>query len=168
MGEDGIGIGDEVFIVGLFAKMEGNTKMLPIVRTGTIAMIPPPNERISVTWIPKNSIGTPAEMEGYLIEARSISGISGAPVFSVRMMLQNSSSPPKLIYVSHLLGLVTGHWDLPPDTAKPSANEPDVDGSDESNKPINMGIAIVTPAKKILETLNHPELVQRRIEGVFV
>jgi hypothetical protein len=37
---ENIGVGDEVFITGLFALHSGNEKNLPIIRTGNIAMIP--------------------------------------------------------------------------------------------------------------------------------
>ena len=48
------------------------------------------------------------------------------------------------------LGLVNGHWQINPDfgTDKPEA--------------VNMGISIIVPAKKILEILYHPELVELR------
>ena len=35
-----IGLGDELFIVGLFTRFFGKTKLTPIVRTGNIAMMP--------------------------------------------------------------------------------------------------------------------------------
>ncbi|MGA2555914.1 MAG: hypothetical protein ABSG04_06525, partial [Verrucomicrobiota bacterium] len=66
----GLGIGDEVCMVGLFSFHEGQSRNHPILRIGNIAMLP--DERI------KTSMG---EMEAYLIEARSIGGLSGSPVF---------------------------------------------------------------------------------------
>jgi hypothetical protein len=50
----------------------------------------------------------------------------------------------------HFLGLMRGHWDLPLGVQV---------GQGEA---VNMGISIVVPAKKILETLYHPELVALR------
>jgi len=46
-----------------------------------------------------------------------------------------------------------GHWDLPPG----SIND-ELGGGDHGRASVNMGIAIVVPAKKILETINQPEL----------
>ena len=48
-----------------------------------------------------------------------------------------------------------GHWDIPPE----KKNDFLMDGEFKS---VNMGIAIVVPAKKILEVLNHPELIEIR------
>lgn len=66
----GVGIGDEVCIVGLFSGHGGYVKNHPMARIGNLAMIP--DERVETTS---------GAMEAYLIEARSIGGMSGAPVF---------------------------------------------------------------------------------------
>lgn len=49
-----------------------------------------------------------------------------------------------------------GHWDLEPGES--------VDVADDLNGKagVNMGVAIVVPAIKIMETLNHKELVELR------
>jgi hypothetical protein len=163
-----IGPGDDVFITGLFGHVAGHARNLPIIRTGNVAMFAP--ERISTKWCD----GAPAEV--YLIEARSIGGLSGSPVFVRETVLiplaenpvQEMAPPPRpriglqAANVSgfgcYLLGLMHGHWDIPPE----QKNEvlPEV-GSDDLGR-VNLGIAIVVPAKKILETMNHPELVERR------
>src|SRR5882672_2484323 len=69
--EKGFGAGDEVFIAGLFALHVGKEKNLPIIRTGNVAMMP--DERIPTAYS--------GAMDAYLIEARSIGGLSGSPVF---------------------------------------------------------------------------------------
>jgi hypothetical protein len=56
----------------------------------------------------------------------------------------------------YLLGLMHGHWDIP------TRNKNDLLMTDDLFGKVNMGIAIVVPAKKILEVLNHPELVKMR------
>lgn len=133
--EKGIGIGDEVFITGLFVHHAGHSKNLPIVRTGNIAMIP--DERI-----PINDFGP---METYLIEARSIGGLSGSPVFvGVRDTRQ---------IVFHLLGLIHGHWDVPSESLIDDASP---DAGPKAG--VNVGIAIMTPASKILDIINGDEL----------
>src|SRR5208282_2688073 len=68
--EFGIGIGDEVFIAGLFTKVIQTSRNIPIVRTGNVAMIP--GEKIPFG---------DGYIDAYLIEARSIGGLSGSPVF---------------------------------------------------------------------------------------
>jgi len=135
-----IGTGDEVFITGLFVHLAGSQRNVPIVRMGNIAMMP--DEPV------------PTEMgmiDAYLIEARSIGGLSGSPAF-VR------ETVPMGIGAFYLLGLMHGHWDIPPETRD---DEMRTDVEDALGK-VNMGIAVVVPAKKILEVLNQPRLVEKR------
>ena len=139
----GIGTGDEVFITGLFAHLTGSKRNLPIVRIGNVAMLPDET-------IPAKGFGN---IEAYLIEARSIGGLSGSPAF-VR------GSAPIGLGKFYLLGLMHGHWDIPPETK----NDAILMDEDSIGK-VNIGIAIVIPAKKILEVLNHPQLVELRMKG---
>lgn len=132
-----IGPGDEVFITGLFAQLSGSERNLPIVRTGNIAMIP--DEPVPT------SIG---DIEAYLVEARSIGGLSGSPAFVRETVYEGIGS-------FYLLGLMHGHWDIP---AKNKSGIEDV----RSKVTVNTGIAVVVPAKKILEVLNQPQLVEMR------
>lgn len=135
-----IGTGDEVFITGLFAHLSGMARNLPVVRMGNIAMMP---EELVPT-----SLG---DIEAYLIEARSIGGLSGSPAFVRETVGLGLGS-------FYLLGLMHGHWDIPIDTKS------DIEDID-SIAPINVGIAIVIPAKKILEVLNQPSLIEVRRQG---
>jgi hypothetical protein len=143
------GVGDDVFITGLFSQHFGQEKNLPIVRTGNIAMIP--EEKVDVSWNGGQKI------EAYLIEARSIGGISGSPVF-----FRAPNNRGSLLLVGEgpfcLAGLIHGHWAVGKENFD---NLPDEDLV-KSQERLNMGIAIVTPAQKILETLNHPSLVRNR------
>ena len=138
-----IGLGDELVIIGLFTRFYGQTKLTPLVRTGNIAMMP-------TEKLPTRDFG---DMEAYLVEGRSIGGLSGSPVFvrnTVKMPTQTAKGKPAFIAglgQSHLLGLVHGHWDLPVSFS-----------ATEREEAVNMGVSIVVPAKKILETLHHPEL----------
>jgi hypothetical protein len=138
-----IGLGDELFIIGLFTRFFGRTTLTPIVRTGNIAMMPKDK-------LPAKGFG---EMEAYLVEGRSIGGLSGSPAFvrnTVKTPMQTAGG--KLTAMSglggsHLLGLVHGHWDVPPTFSNM-----------EQAEAVNMGVSIIVPAKKILETLYNPEL----------
>jgi hypothetical protein len=56
-----------------------------------------------------------------------------------------------------LLGSIHGHWDIRPEDKNAFSDRV----GDEAAM-INMGIAIVVPAKRILEVFDHPELVQMR------
>lgn len=66
-----IGIGDEVLMVGLFTKRYGYRKNIPIVRGGIISAMPEE---------PIEDQETGNLYDAYLIEIRSIGGLSGSPV----------------------------------------------------------------------------------------
>jgi hypothetical protein len=67
-----IGIGDDVVTVGLFSMRGGDERNLPILRSGIISTMP--DEPIKDT---QNGL----DFEAYIIELRSLGGLSGAPVF---------------------------------------------------------------------------------------
>jgi hypothetical protein len=149
-----IGIGDDVFITGLFVNHYGSERNIPILRVGNIAAVP--SEPV------KTGMGP---MDAYLIEARSIGGLSGSPVFVYLDPLRQGAGPKGSLFVSSgegpvggaffLLGLIHGHYDVSPaiDLTRADALK------DEA---INMGIAIVVPFSKILETINQPERAAKR------
>lgn len=143
-----ISIGSEVFITGLFNHHFGIDKNLPIVRCGNIAMIP--SEKIYVRW--HNGV----YIDAYLIEARSIGGISGSPVFFVKSPLDAVNGNIDFNYEFYFGGIIHGHWAV--DECRIDSN---IDWSDRKN--VNMGIAIVTPAMKVLEILNCKELQEQRL-----
>jgi hypothetical protein len=149
------GIGDEVYISGLFTKLTETAKNQPVLRTGNIAMMP--DEKIDFP-----SIGL---IDAYLIETRSIGGLSGCPVFARHTvstpLTQEEDGPPigkfKRLYgggSSYLLGSMIGHWQIPKDF-DPTLSEA-----------VNMGLSAVVPLYKILEVVNHPELVAMRKEAI--
>lgn len=144
-------VGDDVFIVGLFESHTGKKRNTPIVRSGTVAMLADKDERIE-TW----HFG---DMDAHLIESRSIGGLSGSPVYvhmtDPRVDDEGKASYPGMRFI-YLFGLIHGHYDV---------KLPDEDGivDDElREETINMGIAIVVPAKQIKETLDHPKLKKSR------
>jgi hypothetical protein len=146
--EHGIGIGDEIATIGLFTRFSGTGRHFPIVRTGNIAMMP--TEKVPVAQF--------GEVDAVLAEVRSIGGLSGSPVFvrnTVNMPAQNAKGEPTHITglgpVLAFLGLMHGHWDLPVNF-----------NATQQMEAVNMGISIIVPAKKVLETIYHPELVAMR------
>jgi hypothetical protein len=162
-----IGPGDMVFITGLFTKMSGRRRNIPIVRTGNVAMLPP--ERIPGIEI---DTGKPVESEVYLVEARSIGGLSGSPVF-VRETIyfpldlpdpgKEDQSAKRVEMMQgpgafFLLGLMHGHWDI----REQDLNEIEILTGGEGKQGVNLGIAVVVPAKKIWEVLNQRALVELR------
>lgn len=149
------GVGDDIFIPGLFTYAQGRARNMPIIRHGNLAMIP--DEEIQVNY------GFAKFANVYLIEARSIGGISGSPVLirkTVSLPTRNfDTSETRLHGLSaefHVLGLVQGHWDI----KESEINNPGP--VQDKQRGVNMGIAVVVPAHKILEILNGPELTELR------
>lgn len=128
------GLGDEVCVPGLFTSHYGKERNIPVIRIGNIAAMP--EEPVETEY---------GLMEAYLIEARSIGGVSGSPVF-VRLpdwvTLNDKTSTvrrrPYSMYV--FMGLVHGHYDE----------------KGHIRDAVNMGIAVVVPRTNILEVLNQP------------
>ena len=147
--EHAISAGDEVFMTGLFANHIGKRRNIPIVRCGNIAAMP--EEPVETALGP---------MEAFLIEARSIGGLSGSPVFvslgSQRLGKGGQYSlGPWYVY---LLGLVHGHWD---------ARRGDTVPDDTTNgASINQGIAVVAPATQILETIRQKKFMAIRAADI--
>jgi hypothetical protein len=150
-----IGIGDEVYTTGLFTPAPGIARNVPIVRHGNIAMMP--GEQI------QTELGY---ADVYLIEARSIGGLSGSPVFArptIRLKLPKASEKGTAFLGAGdgttLLGLMHGHWDIREEQKNKAFYDQD------RKHGVNMGIGIVVPATKILETINQGELVAIRTES---
>lgn len=135
-----LGVGTEVFLTGLFSHHYGRTRNIPLVRVGNIAAIP--EEQVMTSR---------GAMDAYLIECRSLGGLSGSPVFAhadpVRRIGETHVS--LATGASYLLGLIHGHFDA----ATFAADAEDTDALASAGK-INVGIAIVVPVEKILETIN--------------
>ena len=142
---EGIGEGDDIFTVGLFSHHTGSEKNIPIIRMGNIAMIS--DEPIRTTKF--------GNIEAYLIEMRSTGGLSGSPVFVLKPMDIVSSR-----WKIYLLGLIHGHWDI---GAKKIIDTAAQDAGIKAG--VNVGIAMVVPAKKILETIKCKELADIRAKG---
>jgi hypothetical protein len=147
-----LGIGNEVFVVGLFGKHYGRQRNIPIIRVGNIAMMR--GEPVATKYC--------GETDAYLIEARSIGGLSGSPVFvrAPYWRVQDGQmwvNPGPQFY---LLGLMHGHFDVT------SLHEWAVDADETPAQGINTGIGVVIPVEKILETIDHPELVKTRQQAI--
>jgi hypothetical protein len=150
--------GEDVFLTGLFRQHLGKRHMVPVIRTGSLASDPDPEleERI-----PLREDGREYEIDGYLIETKSIGGLSGSPVFfepgTHRWLITSEGpNPTKLVAMavpeSYWLGLIHGHWDV-----RSSIGED-----------MNTGMAIVVPAEKVIEVLGQDDVakdcVQTRTE----
>jgi hypothetical protein len=89
-------------------------------------------------------------MDAYLVESRSIGGLSGSLVFvnlGVARKLGDQVKHAQGEHIPPLLGIVCGHF---------YSKETDIDSvTDNSHEPgnINVGIAIVTPVIKLVEII---------------
>lgn len=176
-----VGVGDEIFIAGLFSYYAGKPRNVPIVRVGNLAAYP--EEKIRVKKF--------GEMDAYLIEARSIGALSGSPVFynaygshkgvfrpSVPYIfspLQNDQSfywigiihghyPQKSKDISEALEIIkeaTEHGCWTKENVADSSLATALQLTAESIEDINTGIAIVVPVAKVLESFD--ELRKERI-----
>lgn len=145
----GIGVGDEVFITGLFVGHHGKMKNIPIVRVGTIAAMPEEPVRTGL-----------GDMDAFLVEARSIGGLSGSPAFVHYGAIREDPETGKFRLLEKtqfvLLGLVHGHW-----AVKIPLSPPEQALDDEA---VNMGIAVIVPATRIFDVLNLPSLLSVKQE----
>ncbi|MDH6198517.1 hypothetical protein M2272_005176 [Mycobacterium frederiksbergense] len=130
-----IGVGNDVYLSGLFVNHAGTRRNEPIIRSGSFAAIP--EEEVLTNH---------GRMRAYLIESRSIGGLSGSPVFVEPGITYYTDDGqihmrPPLTRAWHLLGVIQGHWDAP-ETIGPDALL--------SAELVNKGIAIVTPIDRAL------------------
>jgi hypothetical protein len=144
-----VGCGDEVFITGLFTEHYGKKRNLPIIRLGNIASMP--EETINTEGY--------GDIEAYLIEAHSIGGLSGSPVFvhlgMIRVIdgtFKTAKSP-----IFYWLGLIHGHFDYKGKLLGDGTTQDDL-----YNLSINMGVAIVVPVARILDVLYQKEFAEIR------
>jgi hypothetical protein len=147
--------GAETFMTGLLIHHPGVTRIMPIIRVGSIAAIP--EEPIHMDTGPDHVI---------LMESRSISGLSGSPVFlhfppvryneewNVEQMappiLPNNAGP------NYLIGVNRGVFE---------SEGNDIDGiGDASDEPLNTGISIVVPIERALDLIDGTDLARERAE----
>lgn len=129
-------VGTDVFVTGLFHPHHGRTRNIPIVRVGNIAAMP--EEKVNTQRY--------GDIDAYLIEARSVGGLSGSPVFAYVDQSQTVLKGRGVLRGGgfSLMGLVHGHFDVPPTKLD--------------------DIAIVVTGDKILEVLNQPEILEKEKE----
>jgi hypothetical protein len=169
-----IGVGSEAAFAGLFVNHYGRRRNEPIVRFGNISAMP--GEPVAT------EVG---DIEAYLVESRSVGGLSGSPVFvdvgvfRVEDNVRNyRHGDGKVVY---LLGMMNGHFraptkktvitgddssdgtpssEHPPDEAtvvdvRADEARPDIGLADEY---VNMGIAVVTPIDKVVKVIQESQL----------
>ncbi len=145
----GIGIGDQLFIAGLFADQQGTQRNMPIMRSGSIAAMPDEHFYNPKTGLPYFS---------YLVETRSAGNLSGSPVFVSVDHGKDISRVTEKIRV-RLLGLIRGPWDRD-QSASPFYME------SREIAEMSSGVAAVTPIREVIKLLHQDEPAEeRRVAG---
>lgn len=160
----GFGPGDLAYVVGIFQKMRGKEKNMPVVHVGHVGSMGVGEKFLTDDWRPGKG-GRDIEVSGYVIQVSTLPESSGSPVY-VRRTLDGWAPEPKyqmppgvrpgdkvevpLVLASTygsvwLLGVWHGMWK--------TADQGVIVGT-------NTGVC--TPAPRILETLALPELVEMR------
>jgi hypothetical protein len=147
---NGVAENEDVMICGLLTNFPGSERIQPIVRTGTIALMP--YEKVMVS-IDRN---TSRNVDAYLLEMTSWPGLSGSPI--IVYPNRNPMNPRMLDFMIPylLLGLVHGGLEI----------DKEVKFSRErATVKLGSGIAVGIPAESIREVLmNDPELKLQRME----
>ncbi|MGA3030620.1 MAG: hypothetical protein ABSE58_07795 [Candidatus Limnocylindrales bacterium] len=158
-----IGPGTDVFIPGLFLMFDdprrvyGVNRNVPIIRAGHIAAM---TGELVPTEVGK--------MDAYLVEARSIGGLSGSPVFahmgSVRVehgVVKTAKGPEGEPFdhgIFYLMGLVHGHFPMLPYDDEPSRGGHLDAGIGAKERDVNMGISIVVPIERLTALLDREDV----------
>jgi hypothetical protein len=143
--------GEDVFITGLLISHPGKSRVLPIVRVGNIAAFP--GDPIHLMT---------GEDSAYLVEVRSLGGLSGSPAFVHLLPLHagatgNVGITPAGIGTAgrtYLMGLVHGFFPT-------TKNDPDGIG-EWAEEPLNTGISVVVPLDRVLDIIDSPAFVEQR------
>ncbi len=103
-------------------------------------------------------------VDAYLIEARSIGGLSGSPAFvhlpAIRTLDGKTDiSLQKSSYQVYLLGLMHGHFDVEDLNLDVVLDDPK-----DASSGIHSGIGVVIPVEKIIETVMQSKLVDARMK----
>ncbi len=101
--------------------------------------------------------GELVEAEAYLVEAQTLDGLSGSPVF-LHQPVTLPFEPKCLAYGPvRLVGLYVGSWDGEPGEILAA------DRSSRGNIRVPVGMGLVIPSKKIVELImDHPKLKNDR------
>ena len=154
--EEDVGQTDRVVFPALLVNFVGSHRNYPVMRDGTIALIP--EESVPLEY-PVGSRVVRTEQEVILLDATSIPGASGAPVFlwpgpRVKKQTFNVGGTPPL-----LLGIMHGFY-----TATPRDLLTIQVATPRQMYQENSGIAIAFPSWRLAEILDYPELRTRMLQ----
>jgi hypothetical protein len=148
------GCGDMCHVIGLFTPRPGRTRNIAVLHTGHIAAMSDGKELIET-----DDHGKKLQLEGYLVEASNLSGLSGAPVFvrgglELNVPIEETGETRTITAPTpelKLLGVWAGSWDRPINQFSTRAP---------------VGIGVVTPAYRLLELLESDAVAKNRREWI--
>jgi hypothetical protein len=151
-----VGIGDEVIMIGRYSKHSGTLQNLPVARFGHVSMLP---------FEPVYQEDRDFYQDSFLVEAHSVNGFSGSPVFLQKPITLReqgySDGDPNRSYSSKsykektfLLGVDWGHFDFKGELIDPRSRKVKVPS----------GMMCVVPAWKLDELLQSEDLRMQRKE----
>jgi hypothetical protein len=153
-------MGDEIFVPSLFPAHVGERSNIPVVRFGNIAA--PALEPVRV--------GSPT-VPAFLIETRSLGGISGAPVFLHLRPLAVRNVPHatlddlgRRIVPYALIGMVLGAHG-----GRYASDFVSVDPGENiiaSDAEFNAGLSVVLPIQHVIDLLDSDDLKRGRLESL--
>ncbi len=145
--------GEDVFTVGRFVGYDGIEQNQPVVRFGNLSS----PETMPVEQPPRHR-----SQDSFLVEARSLGGQSGAPVFAYRLGGTYGGASPS-INDALLLGIGWGHIKHPSDERAEYDVEMQAPGMPTPGR-YNAGIMAVVPAWKLAELLDSQKVMMMREE----
>jgi hypothetical protein len=153
--------GDVINLIGLFRLHAGKQRNIPFVHTGHLAVLSDSSERIPVRNRTTNKV-VPAEV--HLVEAQTLDGLSGSPVFAHEMVSlgnfvigREPDQHPYAFGKVRLLGIYSGSWDGEPGEILAS------DKNLRGNVRVPVGVGTVVPADKLMELVrDHPQMKEDR------
>jgi hypothetical protein len=143
--KESVSEGSKIIFSGFFYQFPGERKMQPIIREGTLAMMP--DEDLLTTTGKKGRV--------YLGEVHAFHGNSGSPVFVDLGGMRGGSMRLGSDY--RLLGIVSGGYDEVA-SGQLSLSLDSTPGS----RPGNSGIAMIVPADALRSLLDDPRTVAMR------
>lgn len=156
-----VGLGDEVFVTGMFIPRIGETRNIPVIRMGTVSAMP--DERLRTEY---------GDHEAYLVEVRSIDGLSGSPLFAPasHMLFTGKYFEPNRDFRYYLIGMILGHSEVQNPAGAIEIKQR------KSKRPegkqvrayvgVNTGIAIALPISYVLEAIHQQKLKDERMKSV--
>jgi hypothetical protein len=147
--EDGISEGDSVLFAGYFTQFAGMKRFQPIIRRGTLAMMP--DEPMPILGQLQNL---------YLADLHVFLGNSGSPLMVEKSALQNGRLTLSTAFPYKILGVVCGYIYENTDLELRIAT------TAKGTLKANSGVAAIVPADELRQLLDSPALKASRDSAV--